>query len=236
MLKIDNLKVCYGQLVAVRGISFEVPDNEIVALIGANGAGKSTTLMSISGIVPKKEGRVTFSGTDITDVPSHTITQRGLVQVPEGRHVFPKLSVEDNLKTGSFADQRMTKETERSRIEEMYQLFPRLKERRAQQAGTLSGGEQQMLAVARALMSDPELVMLDEPSMGLSPKLVEEIFEIIINIKKKGKTILLIEQNATMALQIADRGYVLELGDLVLEGSGRELLNNENVKKAYLGI
>lgn len=236
MLKVRDMQVSYGQFKALHGISFDVEKNKIVALIGANGAGKSTALMAISGLVPKDAGQVILNGTDITDFKSHAISRIKIAHVPEGRHVFPKLSVEENLVAGSLADASITKTVRRQRMDEMYELFPRLKERRRQNAGTLSGGEQQMLAVARALMSDPELVMLDEPSMGLAPVLVEEIFKLIVRIKRSGKTILLVEQNAVMALQAADYGYVLELGNITLHGTGKELLVNEDVKKAYLGI
>ncbi len=236
MLKVTDMAVSYGQFQALHGISLAVKKNQIVSLIGANGAGKSTTLMAISGMVPKDSGEVLLDGEPITDLKPHFISRRRVAHVPEGRHVFPKLSVEDNLLTGALADTTITKAVERQRLEEMYALFPRLKERRRQNGGTLSGGEQQMLAIGRAMMSDPELVMLDEPSMGLAPVLVEEIFALILRIKASGKTVLLIEQNAIMALQIADYAYVLELGNITLQGTGRELLGNEEVKRAYLGI
>ena len=236
MLKVTDMAVSYGQFQALHGISLAVKKNQIVSLIGANGAGKSTTLMAISGMVPKDSGEVLLDGEPITDLKPHFISRRRVAHVPEGRHVFPKLSVEDNLLTGALADTTITKAVERQRLEGMYALFPRLKERRRQNGGTLSGGEQQMLAIGRAMMSDPELVMLDEPSMGLAPVLVEEIFALILRIKASGKTVLLIEQNAIMALQIADYAYVLELGNITLQGTGRELLGNEEVKRAYLGI
>ncbi len=235
MLKINKLRVNYGYVIALRGISFHVDENEIVCLIGANGAGKSTTLMSISGLVDKAGGTIEFKGSDITGTKPHEIVRMGICHVPEGRQVFPSLSVEENLRMGTISVQKPTKQYIQQKLEEQYTLFPRLKERRKQAGGTLSGGEQQMLAIARGLMSDPELVMLDEPSLGLAPIVVEEIFELIQGIKRSGKTVLLIEQNASMALSIADRGYVLENGRMVLTGTGRELLVNEDVKRAYLG-
>lgn len=236
MLEIKNLKVSYGPFQALHGINFKVPKNQIISLIGANGAGKSTTLMTISGMVHKESGAVFYNGTDISDLPPHNITRLGIAHIPEGRRIFPKLSVEDNLIIGTVSDKKITKDIQQKRIDEMYDLFPRLKERYRQNGGTLSGGEQQMLAIARGLMADPELIMLDEPSLGLAPIIVEEIFKIILRLKKQGKSILLIEQNATAALQIADYAYVLELGSISLEGTGKELLDNDNVKKAYLGI
>lgn len=236
MLDVKNLKVSYGQFQALHGISFHVDDNKIVSLIGANGAGKSTTLMAISGMVAKENGSVILDGTDITATKAHLITRMGVAHVPEGRHIFPKLSVEDNLVMGSVANAKLPDAVCKQRMEEMYSLFPRLKERRKQNGGTLSGGEQQMLAIARAMMSDPKLVMLDEPSMGLAPILVEEIFSLILRIKQAGKTILLIEQNAVVALQVSDYAYVLELGSISIEGTGQALLNNDAVKRAYLGI
>lgn len=236
MLKVERMEVSYGQFKALHGISFSVEKNKIVSLIGANGAGKSTTLMAISGLVSKEAGEVYLDGKAITDMKPHLISRNGVAHVPEGRHIFPKLSVEDNLLTGLMATVGSTKKIEQERLEEMYTLFPRLKERRRQNGGTLSGGEQQMLAIGRAMMSDPQLVMLDEPSMGLAPILVEEIFELILRIKRLGKTVLLIEQNAIMALQIADYAYVLELGNITLEGTGKALLVNDDVKRAYLGI
>lgn len=236
MLKIENLSVDYGSISALRGISFQVERNQIVSLIGANGAGKSTTLMAISGLAAKSGGTVHFEGQSITDKKASRIVKLGICHVPEGRHIFPKMTVEENLFAGSFGDRSMAASRIREKADEMYGLFPRLKERRSQLGGTLSGGEQQMLAIARGLMFDPKLVMFDEPSMGLAPIVVEEIFSLILKIRKMGKTILLIEQNASMALQIADRAYVLETGQIAMEGTGRELLADENVKKAYLGI
>ena len=236
MLKVSNLVVRYGYIRALNDISFEVPLGKVVSLIGANGAGKTTTLMAISGMVPKVSGSVEFDGADVTDLKAHMVTRRSLAHVPEGRHVFPKLSVEDNIIAGSLVDKSINKAELKRRMEEMYTLFPRLRERRTQDAGTLSGGEQQMLAIARGLISKPKLVMLDEPSLGLAPIVVDEIFELIAKIKETGTTVLLIEQNAGLALQIADYAYVLELGRITLEGTGAELLRNPDVKRAYLGI
>lgn len=231
MLKIDNLKVNYGGIEAVKGISFEVPDKSIVTLIGANGAGKSTTLRTIAGIVNASSGSITYDNTDILHKKTHEIVQEGITLVPEGRRVFPDLTVLENIKIGAY----LRKDDLSSDIEMVYNLFPRLKERHWQLAGTLSGGEQQMLAVARALMAKPKLIMMDEPSLGLAPIVVQGIFEIIKEINKQGVTILLIEQNANMALQIADKAYVLETGRITMSGTGKELLSDENVKKAYLG-
>ena len=236
MLKIENLSVDYGNISALRGVSLEVKENQIVSLIGANGAGKTTTLMAVSGLAAKSGGSVSFAGEDITRERASRIVQRGICHVPEGRHIFPRMTVEENLVAGSFGDRAISRVKVREKVEEMYDLFPRLKERKSQLGGTLSGGEQQMLAIARGLMFDPRLVMFDEPSMGLAPIVVEEIFGLILKIKEMGKTILLIEQNASMALQIADWGYVLETGENTLQGAGRDLLADENVKKAYLGI
>lgn len=236
MLEVKNLTVKYGQLTALQGISFLVEDQKIVSLIGANGAGKTTTLMAISGLVPKESGSVIYDSEDITGEKPHIIARRRLSHIPEGRLIFPKLTVEENLITGQLAKKNMTEAEVKARLEEMYTLFPRLKERRKQAGGSLSGGEQQMLAIARGVMSDPKVIMLDEPSLGIAPLVVEEIFKMIVNLKKAGKTILLIEQNAVMALKISDYAYVLELGKISIEGTGRELLANEAVKKAYLGI
>ena len=229
MLKIDELKVSYGGIQAVKGISFDVPEGAIVTLIGANGAGKSTTLRSIAGLVKPEFGRIHLQAEDITGLSPDKIVSKGITLVPEGRHVFPDLTVLENLKVGAYL--RRDKEE----IEWVYELFPRLEERHWQQAGTLSGGEQQMLAVGRALMSRPKLIMMDEPSLGLAPIVVKGIFDIIKEINRMGVTVLLIEQNANMALKIADVGYVLETGRITLSGSGQELLRNEQVKKAYLG-
>lgn len=231
LLRIENLQVYYGPIHAVKNVSFHLEQGEILSLIGANGAGKSTILKTISGIQPPKSGSVYFEGTDITHMPPHKIVRRGLVQVPEGRRIFLKMSVRENLEMGAYCQKSARKES----MEEVFAWFPRLKERMGQVAGTLSGGEQQMLAMGRALMSKPKLMMLDEPSMGLAPLLVEEIFEIIQALHKAGVTILLVEQNAKKALSIADRACVLETGRLVLSGTGAELSQSPEVKKAYLG-
>ena len=231
MLKIDELKVSYGGIEAVKGITFEVPDGKIVTLIGANGAGKSTTLRAIAGLVKPAHGRIHLQGEDITALSPDRIVSKGITLVPEGRHVFPDLTVLENLKIGAY----LRTDNLEDDLRWVYDLFPRLKERSWQAAGTLSGGEQQMLAVGRALMSRPKIIMMDEPSLGLAPIVVKGIFDIIREINKQGVTVLLIEQNANMALRIADVGYVLETGRITLTGSGRELLTNEAVKKAYLG-
>ena len=231
MLKIDGLKVSYGGIEAVKGISFNVEQGQIVTLIGANGAGKSTTLRSIAGLVKAAAGSITFEGEDITTMAPDAIVSRGITLVPEGRRVFPDLTVLENLKIGAY----LRKDNLDADIKWVYSLFPRLEERSWQAAGTLSGGEQQMLAVGRALMSKPKLVMMDEPSLGLAPLVVKGIFDIIKKINSEGVTVLLIEQNANMALHTANVGYVLETGRITLTGPGRELLVNEEVKKAYLG-
>lgn len=231
MLKIDELKVSYGGIEAVKGISLEVPERKIVTLIGANGAGKSTTLRTIAGLVKPAHGRIHLQGEDITGLSPDRIVSKGITLVPEGRHVFPDLTVVENLKIGAY----LRRDNINDDLNWVYELFPRLKERSWQAAGTLSGGEQQMLAVGRALMSRPKIIMMDEPSLGLAPIVVKGIFDIIKEINHQGVTVLLIEQNANMALRIADVAYVLETGKLTLSGSGRELLNNEQVKKAYLG-
>ncbi|MCI5625946.1 MAG: ABC transporter ATP-binding protein [Clostridiales bacterium] len=233
MLKIDDLKVRYGGIEAVKGISFEVPEGAIVTLIGANGAGKSTTLRTIAGLVKPASGRIHLQAEDITGMSPDKIVTRGITLVPEGRRVFPDLTVLENLKVGAYL--RRNKDEIEHDLQWVYDLFPRLKERSWQAAGTLSGGEQQMLAVGRALMSRPKLIMMDEPSLGLAPIIVKGIFDIIKEINRMGVTVLLIEQNANMALKIADVGYVLETGRITLTGSGQELLRNEDVKKAYLG-
>ena len=233
MLKIDDLKVRYGGIEAVKGISFEAPEGAIVTLIGANGAGKSTTLRTIAGLVKPASGRIHLQAEDITGMSPDKIVTRGITLVPEGRRVFPDLTVLENLKVGAYL-RRDKNEIEHDLLW-VYDLFPRLKERSWQAAGTLSGGEQQMLAVGRALMSRPKLIMMDEPSLGLAPIIVKGIFDIIKEINRMGVTVLLIEQNANMALKIADVGYVLETGRITLTGSGQELLRNEDVKKAYLG-
>ena len=231
LLQIDDLKVSYGGIEAVRGISFDVRQGEIVTLIGANGAGKSSTLRTISGLVAPKGGRVIFNGEDITGKDPTIIVSKGLMMVPEGRRIFPNLSVLENLKIGAY----LRKDDLDEDIEKVYGYFPRLKERSWQAGGTLSGGEQQMLAVGRALMGRPELLMMDEPSLGLAPKVVQGIFEIIRRINAAGTTVLLIEQNANMALHVADRAYVIENGKIAMEGTGEQLLNDEKVRAAYLG-
>jgi len=233
MLEVKNLSVSYGAIEAVKDISFTVNDGEIVSLIGANGAGKTTTLHTITGLVPAKSGSVMYNGVDLLKTHNNKIVTLGIAHIPEGRHVFTRMSVEENLEMGAFSlkDQSDLKKD----LDMVYGLFPRLKERRNQKAGTLSGGEQQMLAMGRALMSHPKTILMDEPSMGLSPKLVKEIFSIIRKLHEQGITILLVEQNAKMALSIADRAYVLETGRITMEGDAKELLNNEQVREAYLG-
>lgn len=233
LLEIKDLSVYYGVIQALKGISFEVNKGEIVTLIGANGAGKTTTMQSIMGLIPAKSGTVTYNGTDITKVPCHKIVHMGLAQVPEGRRVFQELTVYENLLMGAYVEKDMRKI--RQDIDEIYSWFPRLGERKNQIAGTLSGGEQQMLAMGRAMMSHPDLLMLDEPSMGLSPLLVDQVFDIIKDFHKRGTTVLLVEQNAGKSLVISDRAYVLENGKIALSGTGEELLQSEEVKKAYLG-
>ncbi|RKJ76399.1 ABC transporter ATP-binding protein [Pyramidobacter sp. CG50-2] len=234
MLKVDDVHVFYGSIHAIKGISFEVFQGEIVTLIGANGAGKSTTLNAISGLLPRTGG-VSFFGRRLAKVPPYKVVELGLAQVPEGRRVFLHMSVQENLEMGAYTRHAAGAQIIAADLEKVFALFPRLKERRRQVAGTLSGGEQQMLAMGRALMSRPKLLMLDEPSMGLAPLLVEAIFDIIGNLHANGATILLVEQNARMALSIADRGYVLETGRIVATGTGRELLDSPAIKKAYLG-
>jgi branched-chain amino acid transport system ATP-binding protein len=236
MLKVTDLRVNYGHVSALRDVSFHVPRGEIVTLIGANGAGKTTTLMSISGLVPKLSGRVEFDGVNITTERPDRIVKMGICHVPEGRHVFPDLSVHENLVMGSLAHKKIGKRETSALIEQQFVLFPRLRERFRQIAGTLSGGEQQMLAIARGLMGSPKLLILDEPSLGLAPIVIDEIFELIVKIRGAGTTVLLIEQNATIALSVANHAYVLQLGVISLSGTGRELLNNPEVKKAYLGL
>ena len=233
LLEVKNLEVYYGVIQAIKGISFEVNEGEIVTLIGSNGAGKTTTMQSIMGLIPAKHGEIIYDGVPINKVPSHKIVQMGMTQVPEGRRVFQELTVFDNLLMGAYTkkDNKKIKED----IESVYDRFPRLKERKNQIAGTLSGGEQQMLAMGRALMSHPRLLMLDEPSMGLSPLLVDQVFSIIKDIHKEGTTILLVEQNAGKALAIADRAYVLETGNITMTGEAGTLLNDDSIKKAYLG-
>lgn len=231
MLKIDDIHVYYGAIHAVKGVSFEVGEGEIVALIGANGAGKSTILKTVSGLMHPRSGHITFMNQDITHMDAHKLVKKGLAHVPEGRRIFLQMSVQDNLEMGAFTQKSVSKED----LDMVFELFPRLKERRKQIAGTLSGGEQQMLAMSRALMSKPKLMMLDEPSMGLAPILVDQIFTIIKELHKAGTTILLVEQNASKALEIADRAYVLETGSITLSGTGMELVHSDEVRKAYLG-
>ena len=232
MLQVDQINVYYGAIHAVKDVSLRVDEGEIVTLIGANGAGKTTTLQTISGLLHPRSGVISFQGQNITGVPAHKLVSRGMAQVPEGRRVFLQMTVEENLQMGAFT--RPGSEIAGG-IEEVYERFPRLKERRRQIAGTLSGGEQQMLAMGRALMSRPQLLMLDEPSMGLAPILVQQIFEIIKELHQAGATILLVEQNAEMALQVADRAYVMESGQITLSGTGAELAQSDAIKKAYLG-
>ena len=232
ILKVDDINVYYGSIHAIKGISFEVNEGEIVTLIGANGAGKSTTLNTISGLLHSKTGHIEFMGEPLNHVPSHKVVSKGLALVPEGRRIFLQMSVQENLDMGAFSRRGGNIDADMERV---FEQFPRLKERRKQVAGTLSGGEQQMLAMGRALMSKPILLMLDEPSMGLAPILVEQIFDIIKNLHKAGTTILLVEQNAQAALSVADRGYVLETGKIVTTGTGAELLASPAIKKAYLG-
>ncbi|MBQ3890618.1 MAG: ABC transporter ATP-binding protein [Lachnospiraceae bacterium] len=233
MLSVKDLHVHYGVIEAIKGIDFEVNKGEVIALIGANGAGKTTTLHAVSGLIQASKGTVTFEGKDITGVPGHKIVSMGMAHVPEGRRVFQELSVLQNLKMGAYTrkDKKEIEET----LEMVYTRFPRLKERKNQLAGTLSGGEQQMLAMGRALMSHPSIILMDEPSMGLSPIFVNEIFDIIKEVSASGTTVLLVEQNAKKALSIADRAYVLETGKIVLEGNAKDLLNDDSIKKAYLG-
>ena len=231
MLKAENLNVYYGKIHALKDVSFEVNDGEIIALIGANGAGKSTTLKTLSGILHSRGGKITFCDENITHVESYKLLAKGLAHVPEGRRIFLQMTVQENLEMGAY----ICKKFSRADLEDAFNRFPRLRERRNQIAGTLSGGEQQMLAMSRALMSHPKLLMLDEPSMGLAPILVEQIFDIVRELNQHGTTILLVEQNANMALSVAHRGYVLETGKIVATGTGAELLEDEAVKKAYLG-
>lgn len=233
MLSVENLSVSYGAIEAVKNVSFEVNEGEVVSLIGANGAGKTSILRTISGLVRPKEGKISFLGNEIQRVPARKIVSDGLSQVPEGRHVFAGLTVMENLEMGAFL--KKDKDQNKKNLKSIFERFPRLEERKNQDAATLSGGEQQMLAMGRALMSQPKLLLLDEPSMGLAPIFIQEIFDIVQDIQKQGTTVLLIEQNATKALSIADRGYVLETGKIVLSGTGQELLESDEVRKAYLG-
>ena len=233
MLKVTDLQVYYGVIQAIKGISFEVNEGEVIALIGANGAGKTTILHTITGLVEAKGGTVEFEGKNITKMPGHKIVTLGMAHVPEGRRVFSELTVLENLKMGAYTRKNKTEAEESLRM--VYKRFPRLEERKNQLSGTLSGGEQQMLAMGRALMSHPKIILMDEPSMGLSPIFVNEIFDIIKEVSASGTTVLLVEQNAKKALSIADRAYVLETGKIVLEGDAKQLMNDESVKKAYLG-
>lgn len=234
ILNVNDLNVYYGGIHAIKNISFDIKKGEIVSLIGANGAGKTSTLHAISALIPVKAGEISLNGENVTNIEAHKLVGKGMAHVPEGRRIFTQLTVLENLEMGAYI--RNDKEEIKKDMEHMFSLFPRLAERKKQLAGTMSGGEQQMLAMARALMSNPSLLLLDEPSMGLAPLLVQEIFKIIERINKEdGVTVLLVEQNANMALSIADRGYVLETGQIILEGSGKELITNPEIKKAYLG-
>ena len=233
VLELDNVHTYYGSIHALKGVTLDVGEREIVTLLGANGAGKSTTLRSINGLNHPRRGRIRFQGDDITTEPPHEIVQRGVAQSPEGRRLFPRMTVFENLEMGAF--QRTDRSEMKEDIDRVYSLFPRLAERRTQKAGTLSGGEQQMVAIGRALMARPKLLMLDEPSMGLAPIFVEKIFEIIVEINKQGTPILLVEQNALMALEVANRGYVLETGQVALADDAKKLRTNEQVRKTYLG-
>ena len=233
MLEVKDLQVYYGMIQAIKGISFEVNQGEVIALIGANGAGKTTILHTVTGLIAPKKGSIIFEGQDITKIPAHKIVSMGMAHVPEGRRVFAQLSVYDNLKMGAYT--RTDKNEIEESLEMVYKRFPRLEERKNQMAGTLSGGEQQMLAMGRALMSKPKIILMDEPSMGLSPIFVNEIFDIIQEVSAGGTTVLLVEQNAKKALSIADRAYVLETGNIALEGDAKVLMNDDSIKKAYLG-
>jgi branched-chain amino acid transport system ATP-binding protein len=234
LLELDDVHVRYGVIEAVKGIDLKVNEGEVVTLIGGNGAGKTTTLRAISMVHAPSRGDIRFQGESLVGLPSHEVVRRGIIQVPEGRHIFPNMSVADNLEMGAFQRQASRSELDED-LERVYSLFPVLKERRKQAGGTLSGGEQQMLAIARALMAKPKLLMLDEPSMGLAPQIVERVFQVIEEINAQGVPVLLIEQNAQMALQTADRGYVIETGEIVLEDEAKKLLGNDQVRKAYLG-
>ena len=231
-LRVENIHVYYGAIHAIRGVTFTVNEGEVVTLIGANGAGKSTILKTVSGLLRPKSGTISFDGTDITQIPPHKLVPMGLAHVPEGRRIFQQMTVEENLEMGAFTQPKGGIAMD---LEKVFALFPRLKERRRQIAGTLSGGEQQMLAMGRALMSRPKLLMLDEPSMGLSPLFVDQVFDIIRSLHRTGTTVLLVEQNAQMALSVADRAYVLETGEITLTGTGDELIHSDAIRKAYLG-
>ena len=233
MLEVKDLHVYYGMIQAIKGVSFHVDQGEVIALIGANGAGKTTILHTVTGLLSPKKGSVVFEGQEVTKIPAHKIVSLGMAHVPEGRRVFAELSVYENLKMGAYT--RKDKSEIEENLQKIYERFPRLKERKNQMAGTLSGGEQQMLAMGRALMSQPKIILMDEPSMGLSPILVNEIFDIIQEVSKSGTTVLLVEQNAKKALSIADRAYVLETGRIALEGRAEDLLRDDSIKKAYLG-
>ena len=233
MLEVKDLEVYYGMIQAIKGVSFHVDQGEVIALIGANGAGKTTILHTVTGLLSPKKGSVVFEGQEVTKIPAHKIVSLGMAHVPEGRRVFAELSVYENLKMGAY--NRKDKSEIEENLQKIYERFPRLKERKNQMAGTLSGGEQQMLAMGRALMSQPKIILMDEPSMGLSPILVNEIFDIIQEVSKSGTTVLLVEQNAKKALSIADRAYVLETGRIALEGRAEDLLRDDSIKKAYLG-
>ncbi len=233
MLEVKELQVYYGMIQALKDVSFEVNQGEVIALIGANGAGKTTTLHTVTGLLPAKQGSIVFEGKDITKMPAHKIVEMGIAHVPEGRRVFAQLSVYENLIMGAYT--RKDKKEIAENLENVYKRFPRLRERKTQRAGTLSGGEQQMLAMGRALMSNPKMIVMDEPSMGLSPIFVNEIFDIIEKVSAGGTTVLLVEQNAKKALSIADRAYVLETGKIVLSGDAKVLMNDDSIKKAYLG-
>ena len=233
MLEVKGLQVYYGMIQALKDVSFEVNQGEVIALIGANGAGKTTTLHTVTGLLPAKQGSIVFEGKDITKIPAHKIVEMGIAHVPEGRRVFAQLSVYENLIMGAYT--RKDKKEIAENLENVYKRFPRLRERKTQRAGTLSGGEQQMLAMGRALMSNPKMIVMDEPSMGLSPIFVNEIFDIIEKVSASGTTVLLVEQNAKKALSIADRAYVLETGKIVLSGDAKVLMNDDSIKKAYLG-
>lgn len=233
MLEVKNLEVCYGMIKAIKDISFEVNEGEVIALIGANGAGKTTILHTVTGLIPAKAGQIIFEGKDITKVPGHKLVSMGIAHVPEGRRVFSQLSVYQNLKMGAYT--RSDKDEIEETLQMIYKRFPRLEERKNQMAGTLSGGEQQMLAMGRALMSKPRIILMDEPSMGLSPIYINEIFDIIKEVSAAGTTVLLVEQNAKKALSIADRAYVLETGQISISGDAKVLMNDDSIKKAYLG-